>query len=77
MEGRGAYTWKSGEVYEGEMRENEMVGQGKLLFQNNVEAEGQWKSHRGGDVDYHLTGHYNDQKSKIDFPSLSEIKNEP
>ena len=43
MNGRGKYTWPSGDVYEGEMKDDKFHGQGTKTYRDGRRESGTWQ----------------------------------
>jgi hypothetical protein len=43
MNGRGVYTWKTGEKFEGDFKKDKREGKGTLILTTGEVIEGQWK----------------------------------
>jgi radial spoke head protein 1 len=46
MNGHGVYHYKSGNIYEGNLKEGIRFGYGKMKFANGETYEGNWKNNK-------------------------------
>ena len=56
FDGKGTFTFNSGEVYEGEFKDNKFNGQGNLTLNYGYSSEGEFK-----DGEYHGFGTFSDE----------------
>lgn len=48
--GRGIYKWNDGRIYLGEFKENEIHGNGKVIYPNGQVIEGIWENGKNRSV---------------------------
>ena len=67
MHGQGTFTWKNGNVYNGNWERDLMNGHGKYTYANGNIYEGQWlngKKHGQGKMTY-ISGEKNSGKGTV------------